>query len=137
MNECTFSQIWFDRCFENTEEITLDSILKTKIVYRRDYNNGGFYMIINQSNNTYYVGKSKDYIARLKQHLYDSSKKTNIDIALKNKDFNFKYFLLARYTDIGINFFNRKLETIIEHRFISLLKNKGLLIYNKSHYGHI
>jgi len=137
MNGYELSPIWFDWCFENIEEITLDSILKTKIVRRRNYNDGGFYMIINLSNNTYYIGKSKDYMSRLKQHLYNSSKTTNIDIALKNKDFNFKYFLLAKYTDIGINFFNRKLETIIEHRFISLLKSKGLLIYNKSHYGHI
>ncbi|MFL1896830.1 GIY-YIG nuclease family protein [Aquimarina sp. 2-A2] len=136
-NSYELSRRWFDFCFENPEEITLQDILSHKIRQQRNYLKGGFYLIKNTKNGKCYVGKSKDYMSRLKQHIYKSSSKTKIDKSLNEDPKAFKFYLLANYKDIGINFFNRKLETIIEHIFITVAKSFYPEGYNNIHYGHL
>lgn len=131
------SRLWFDFCFENPEKIKPNHIYSYKIRKSRDYSKGGFYMIVNRITKMIYIGKSIDYMARLKQHLYQSSNKTLIDKNLKKNPELFDFFLLAKYEDIGINFFNRKLETIIEHRFIGIANSIYPKGYNNTYYGHL
>lgn len=119
-------------------EINIDSILSYKIRYRDGYSLGGFYMITDLKNNKSYIGKSTDYMARLKQHTFPSSNKTEIDRAIKQFGINnFKFFLIHTYTELGINFFNRKMETVYEHRLITNYKTFTPYGYNNRHYGHI
>lgn len=137
MDVFALSRNWFNFSFENPELISIEAINR-KIIYDcRDYSLGGFYLIKNTKQNIIYVGKSKNYLHRIRQHLYLSNKKTAIDMAIKVASDDFEFYLLARYKDIGINFFNRKYETIIEHRFISLAFEKGYKMYNNRHYGHL
>mgnify|MGYP003534834571 FL=1 len=94
-------------------------------------------MIKNIKTNKSYIGKSIDYLARLKQHLYKSSSKNPIDSELKINLNDFKFYLLGRYVDYDINFFNRKLEIIIEHKFIKTHQSYYPSGYNISYYEHI
>lgn len=73
--------------------------------------------------NKKYIGKSIDYLARLKQHLYNSNNKTLIDKELKKDVSIFKFYLLHHYSEFKINFFNRNLETKIEHELIKQKSN--------------
>lgn len=137
MNSYELSRAWFDWCFENPEKINIEDVIKYSIKRNIDYKKGGFYFIVNKNENKCYIGKSINYMARLKQHLYPSNERTNIDIELKNSLEKFEFYLLAKYSDLDINFFNRKLETIIEHRFISIALSNNYKIYNTNHYGHL
>lgn len=53
------------------KEINLKEILNYKSLKKShsDYTYGGWYMITNINNNKSYVGKSIEYMFRLKQHL--------------------------------------------------------------------
>ena len=84
-----------------------------------------------------YIGKSIDFMGRLKSHLYPSSTKTKIDIALKSDIFNFSFFVIDTYENCEINFFNRFLETQTEHRLITKHKSYNPHGYNTRHYGHL
>lgn len=119
-------------------EIEIEKILCYKIKQRNGYCLGGFYLIRNKINNKCYIGKSMDYMARLKQHTFPSSKKTKIDKSLKEFGYNnFEYFLLENYVNLEINHFTRKLETIYEHRFITKFKTNYPHGYNERCYGHL
>lgn len=123
--------------FENKKLLSIKDIYSYKIKPIKGYENGGFYMILNKENNTCYIGKSIDFYSRLKIHLYKSHNKTNIDIALKSNVHDFEFYLIATYKELGINFFNRKLETIYEHRLMTEASNNKFNLYNSIHYGHI
>ncbi len=118
-------------------EISVDEIKSYSIKRNLDYSKGGFYMIKNINSNKAYIGKSKNYMQRLKQHLYKSSKKSLIDIDLKSDIVNFKFFLIFTYSELNINFFNKKNEIIFEHRLITKYKSNYPFGYNISHYGHL
>jgi hypothetical protein len=118
-------------------EISIENILSYKIRKSKDYSKGGFYLILNTLNNKKYIGKSIDYLARLKQHLYISNNRTLIDIEL-NKDIgNYKFYLLHRYTEFDINFFNRNKTTIIEQKLIKEKKSYYPNGFNIAYYEHI
>lgn len=119
------------------QEIELKDILSYKIKKRKNYLLGGFYMIKNIKTNKCYIGKSIDYLARLRQHLYKSNSKNLVDIELRNNVSDFKFYLLENYIEYDINFFNRKLEIKIEHRFIKKHKSYHPIGYNISYYEHI
>lgn len=119
-------------------EININDIISYKVKYRRGYSLGGFYLIVNMLNNKAYIGKSMDYMARLKQHTYKSNNRTEIDKAINEFGINsFKYYLLDDYVRLDINHFNRKLETIYEHRFITFHKTFHPHGYNQRYYGHL
>jgi len=84
-----------------------------------DYSFGGWYLIKNKVNNMCYIGKSIEPIERLKQHLYPSTSKTQID---KEINFfgenNFTFYVVDFYKKYGIDFFNRSLELKIEKNLI-------------------
>jgi len=119
------------------KEIFLEEILNYKIKYNKDYSKGGFYLIKNTLNNKCYIGKSINYMSRLKQHTYKSNDKTIIDKELNLNIKSFKFYLISEYNEFGINFFNRKLETIIEHRYIYNFKTIHPKGYNVRTYEHI
>ena len=121
----------------NIETIGIESIISYKIKPLRDYNKGGFYLIRNKINNKCYVGKSVDYMARLKQHTFKSSSKSDIDRALNLGLHNFEYYILGKYKDIGISYFNKKAETKIEHLLIEMFKSMQPNGYNNRYYGHL
>lgn len=135
MDSFTLSRNWFNWCFENPEKINQNHISEYKIKNKQNYNKGGFYLIT--SCDKIYIGKSIDYMARLKSHLYPSNNKTKIDIELNKCSNEFEFYLLAKYSEIGINFFNRKLETIIEQTFIQIALNTGKELLNERIYGHL
>lgn len=137
MNIYDLSRGWFDFCFENPEKINKEDILKHVIRTNKGYSKGGFYLIVNRYENKCYIGKSVNYMSRLKQHLYPSSNKTAIDIELNKYPDKFEFYILAKYEDLNINFFNRKLESVIEHRFITIALNNNHEIYNSLYYGHL
>ncbi len=112
---------------------------KCNLKYRKtdDYSKGGFYMIRHLNSGKSYIGKSIDYMARLKQHTYNSNKKTNIDVALKVNIDEFEFYLVFDYKVFGINYFNRKLETIIEQKLIHEYKTFFPYGYNIKYYEHI
>lgn len=131
------SKKWFNHAFENPEEISISDINNFKCKTNKDYTLGGIYMIVNKNKNICYIGKSINYMLRLKQHIYPSSNKTNIDIALNEGVDLFDFYVLSKYVDTGINFFNRKYESILEHRFISTALEYNYSIYNTIHYGYL
>lgn len=122
-------------CFNNPKEINILDIYSCTIRYSRDYSLGGFYKIESDSN--IYIGKSKDFMGRLKQHTFKSSNKTRIDKDLKINLEYYKYYLILDYKSQSINFSNRKLETILEQTFIKLANSSNKNILNDRVYGHI
>jgi hypothetical protein len=125
------------KLFKKRELLKIDDIKNHKIKPNKGYDKGGFYMILNTKINTCYIGKSINFYSRLKNNLHKSCNKTNIDLALKSNISDFEFYLIATYKELSINFFNRKLETIYEHRLISEAINNNFNIYNSIHYGHI
>jgi hypothetical protein len=118
-------------------EINIDNILSYKIKQVKDYNKGGFYLILNTRTNKKYIGKSIDYLSRLKQHLYKSNNRTLIDIELKKSISDYKFYLLHTYNDFDINFFNRNKSTIIEQKLIKEKKSYYPNGFNVAYYEHI
>ena len=112
-------------------------IISYKIKPYSGYSNGGWYMIVNKETKQSYIGKSQDYMARLKQHTYKSTNKMLIDIEINNNINIFEYFLLLRYDEIGIDFKNRKYETIIEQTLIKKYNTIYPQGYNVRTYEHI
>lgn len=124
-----------DHHFENPEIITLEDILSYTFKRVNNYEKGGFYMI--ESYQNIYIGRSKDFMYRLRQHTYKSTVKTKVDIELNKSIGEYKFYLLANYKAFSIDFFNRKLETIIEQTFIAIALNKGKNILNDKIHGHL
>ncbi len=102
-------------------KIDLSEILSYKNQAKRgDYSLGGFYMIKHKTTGMAYIGKSINVIKRLKQHhsLAISNRGIYIDQEMHGNIQNFEFYILSFYKDIGINFFNRKLETSYEQDYI-------------------
>lgn len=118
-------------------EIPLIDILNHKIKYNRNYLFGGFYMIENRINGKKYIGKSINYMSRLKQHTYKSKSKTIIDLELKEDLNNFRFYLISTYVELNINFFNRNKETEVEQSLITENKTNYPNGYNVRYYGWI
>ena len=118
-------------------EIKLNEIKSYKVKRANDYSKGGFYLIIDIETNKKYIGKSIDYLSRLKQHLYKSSNKTLIDLELKKDISKFRFYLLHKYSEFNINFFNRKLETIIEQKLIKENQTYSPKGFNNTYYEYI
>jgi len=121
----------------NMIEINIENILSYKIKQVKDFNKGGFYLILNTRTNKKYIGKSIDYLGRLKQHLYKSNNRTLIDIELKKSISDYKFYLLHSYNDFDINFFNRNKSTIIEQKLIKEKKSYYPNGFNVAYYEHI
>jgi len=93
-----------------------------------DYSLGGWYMIVDDSNGKKYIGKSIEYMFRLRQHLFIKNPKTLVDGIIKDKGmYNFSFYLIKEYNSLKINFFNRKLESKIENKLI--INHKSFLPY--------
>jgi len=118
----------------NVEDII---IYRRKRVNHSDYRYGGWYLIYNRKTNRGYVGKSIEYMFRLRQHLLIKNPKTLIDIELKANPDDFDYFLIDSYANKEINFFNRENEMIIESALIGKFKTNFPLGYNNRHYEHV
>jgi len=134
MNSYELSRAFFDWSFENPEKIKLEDVFKSKSSPLRDYSNGGFYLINTEFG--LYIGKSIDYMYRLRSHLQKSSNKTTIDRLLNNCN-NIDTYLLLNYKEAGVNFFNRKLEIIIDQTFVSIAHSHNYNVLNDRIYGHL
>ncbi len=79
-----------------------------------------------------YVGKSIEYMERLKSHVHCANKNTNLFInkAMHGNIDNFEFYLLLDYSSVGISFFNRHLESEIESELIKELKTYYPFGYN-------
>lgn len=119
------------------KEILINEILLHKIKPNKDYSKGGFYLIKNFKNNKCYIGKSINYMSRLKQHLFNSNNKLLIDKELNLDVNNFKFYLISEYNEFGIDFFNRRFETLIEQKYIKEFNTIIPNGYNIRTYGHI
>jgi predicted GIY-YIG superfamily endonuclease len=119
------------------QEVFLSDILVYKIKPIKGYSLGGFYLIENTQNGFKYVGRSIDYMARLKQHIKIHKPKTLIDIALKSDLHKFKFYLISTYNEHSIDFFTRKSATTIEHNLISKYDTFNPKGYNNVYYGHL
>lgn len=117
-------------------EIPIEDILNYKIVRVVGYTKGGFYLIHNHVTNMGYVGKSTDYMGRLKYHTYKCSR-LYVDIELKKNIGDFRFYLLYDYNELGINFFTRKLESIVEHRLITRHNTAYPNGFNIKHYANL
>jgi len=135
MNSYELSRAWFDFCFENKRLIDLKDIASHKQITDGTYTRGGFYMI--SSIDSAYVGKSIDYMKRLKSHTYPSSNKIRIDKELNGNINDFNFYLLLDYNSCGINFFTRHMEVIIEQTFIDIAKRNYNTLLNDKIYGHL
>lgn len=127
----------FNKYFAKIRKIYHQDIISSRASKRGDYNKGGFYMILNKRDGIVYIGKSVNYLFRIRQHLRPSVNKSVIDFLLKNENIKFEFYLLMDYKELGINYNNRKLEVIIEDRLITLAKEKFNGVYNIKHYGHL
>lgn len=94
-------------------------------------------MIYFDDTNEFYIGKSIDYMGRLKSHLRDSNNDLEVDKTLTNRKGNCSLYLLMSYSNTNLNFFNRKYETIIEQTFINIAMQKQISTLNKKIYGHL
>ena len=122
------------------KEINVSEIIK----YRRrrashyDYDYGGWYMIEDTQSNKKYIGKSIEYMERLRQHVTLKNPKTVIDKNIKEKGIDFfKFYLLDKYENYNICFHTRKNETKIEHSLIGKHKTNHPFGYNMTYYEWI
>jgi hypothetical protein len=134
MNSYKLSRLFFDWSFNNPSKITLEDVYKSKSLPLKDYSNGGFYLIDTEFG--LYIGKSIDYMFRLKTHLRKSTNKILIDRVLNNCN-SIDVYLLLKYSDVNVNFYTRKLETIIEQTFISIASKHNYNLLNDRIYGHL
>lgn len=125
----------------NLNEISIDHILQYKKERNGngDYSLGGIYLIYDSVHKKGYVGKSINVIKRLKSHLAlaKSNKGICIDKTMHGRLSDFKFFILSKYDDLGIDFFNRKLESIIEHTLIGEYKTYYPFGYNIRYYEQL
>ena len=122
------------------EEIFIDEIIKykTKRKSKGDYSYGGFYLITDYDMKPIYVGKSIDYMLRLKNHLTNA--KSNRGIVVDNiisSMSNARYFLIESYNNLGINFFTRSLEVYYENKYINKFNTFTPNGYNFTYYGNL
>lgn len=119
------------------KEIQLNEILTFKSIRKShsDYRYGGWYLIENIVNGKRYIGKSIDYMVRLRQHLFVKNPKTLIDteISIHGVD-SFRFYVLMHYQEVGVNFFNRKIEHKIENDLIINMNTKHPYGYNMRFY---
>lgn len=121
-------------------EILLNEIISyKKAKCNRCYTYGGIYLIYDTLNNKYYVGKSIEYMQRLKSHYNNSLRNSGIyiDKCMHNRLNDFKFYILATYKELKINFFNRYEEIITENAFINTYQSLYPKGYNKTYYGYL
>jgi kynurenine formamidase len=122
------------------KEIFIEDIKKYKPQKKShsDYSYGGWYLILNTLSKKEYVGKSIEYMFRLKQHINCSTPKTLIDkdIKLIGVDF-FKFYLIKEYSEYDVNFFNRKIEGKIEQMLIKERNSNHPIGYNVKFYEQL
>lgn len=122
-------------------EITRNEIIEHKVDWRyaNSYYLGGFYLIEHTVSGKKYVGKSRYLFRRLKDHLHNANRGISIDIdlAMCGQVEEFKFFKILDYEAVGINFFTRKLETIIEHRLIKFFNTMHPYGYNIKFYDRL
>ena len=100
-----------------------------------DYSLGGWYMILDVSNGMKYIGKSVEFMFRLKQHLNVKNPKILIDKIIKEKGIEcFEYYVLDKYTRHNIDFFSRSKEISIENMLIKSHKSFSPFGYNIKYY---
>lgn len=108
--------------YNKMEKIDIETILKYNIKRRSkgDYTKGGFYLITDINNKNLYVGKSKDVILRLKDHIYNAKNKKGllIDRYISDNVYNYNFYIIDKYINYGIDFFSKNLDNVIEHKFI-------------------
>lgn len=114
-------------------EIGIDEILLFRPARKShsDYSFGGWYLIENTKTNMKYIGKSIDFMHRLKQHLKMKNPKMLIDNEINRYGHDsFKFYLIKHYNEVGVNFFNRKIECEIENKMIIEFKTNYPFGYN-------
>lgn len=120
----------------NLSEINLVSVMKAVYGYKNcdKYINGGFYLIYDNINNMGYVGKSILVLPRIKNHIMNANRQTGIflDRVMHNRINDFSFYKIASYKEIGINFFTRKLESVVEREFILEFKTLTPNGYNQT-----
>lgn len=122
------------------EEVSVYNMLKYKTENKTgDYSLGGFYLIFDTINNKGYIGKSINTINRLKSHYYNAinNKGIAIDISMHNRISDFRFYIIDTYVNLGINFFNRKLEQVYEHALIGKFKTYHPYGYNMRYYDKL
>lgn len=121
-------------------EIFKEDILSYKTLKKShsDYTYGGWYLIKCICSGKMYIGKSIEYMSRLRQHIKIKNPKINIDKEIKENGIdNFKFYLVLEYSFFDVTFSNRKIEQKIEHRLISFFNTKHPTGYNISHYERL
>jgi hypothetical protein len=118
-------------------KIHLKDVLKYK--QRRkshsDYDYGGWYLIENTLNGKKYIGRSIEYLFRLRQHVTFKNPKILIDKEIKKYGMsNFNFYVIDVYSSYNIDFFNRKIQGVIEQKFIKEYKTNYPYGYNIAYY---
>lgn len=107
-------------------EVYLNDIISYTVKNRRygDYSMGAFYLITDENKKPLYVGKAICLMERLKSHYYylKRDKGLAVDRYMYLHQDRIRFFIIDTYKNIGIDFFNRKLESIIEHTYIGEYK---------------
>ena len=123
------------------EKIEIDVILKYNIKKwsKGDYTKGGFYLITDNNNNNLYVGKSKDVLLRLKNHIYNArnNKGLLIDKIIGQNVNDFNFYIIDTYVNLGINFFSKNLDNVFEHKFIREFNTYYPNGFNKTYYEQL
>lgn len=103
-------------------EFTASEIFKYPLSYSYKVNNdiGCFYMIKNINSGRIYIGQTKAFYSRMRNHIHNSrlQKGIYIDREMYNDLDNFRFYILITFEEKNINFFTRKQITIIEQGLI-------------------
>lgn len=122
-------------------EISLSQISTYRAIGRKrnDYSLGGFYLITTLEEQPLYVGKSIHLMLRLKDHYYNATRNggLSIDKYLYSELSNARFFIIDYYERIGINFFTKNLDTVVENYYIGKFNTNFPNGLNMVHYDKL
>jgi len=120
----------------NGKVYTVPEIIALKI---KNNDFGCVYAIKNIVNGKYYIGQSYKFLNRSKAHVYNAIRNKGIlvDMEMNKNILDFVFIVLITYDELGVNFHNRKIRTITEHKLINEYNSLFPNGYNKTYYGFI
>lgn len=92
-----------------------------------------FYMIKNVKTGMIYIGQTKAFYSRIRNHIYNSrgNKGLLIDRAMHGKIDDFRFYIISTFQEHEINFFTRKKISVIEQGLIIQFNSTAPNGYNE------
>jgi GIY-YIG catalytic domain len=100
---------------------------------------GCIYMIHNKITKKSYIGQSYNFFQRMNLHITQSMRGRGlyVDTQIGSYLDNVVFIILKTYEELGVTHWNRKIRTVVEHKYITEFNTKFPYGYNIKHYESV